>query len=77
VSTRVTGCAAGSWPKRCGTASICRRRPRSGSTGVSYSPSSGVYLFTRLVPIIRKIQLMGPKVRTAFEDMGVMAFADN
>jgi hypothetical protein len=36
-----------------------------------------VYLFTRIVPIIREIGLWGPKVRKAFEDMGVMAFADS
>ncbi len=36
-----------------------------------------VYLFTRIVPIIRDIGLWGPKIRRAFEDMGVMGFADS
>src|ERR1700730_8512822 len=36
-----------------------------------------VYLFTRIVPVIRDIGLWGPKIRQAFADMGVMAFADS
>jgi hypothetical protein len=36
-----------------------------------------VYLFTRIVPVIRDIGLWGPKIRKAFEDMGVMGFADS
>jgi hypothetical protein len=35
-----------------------------------------IYLFTRIVPIIRDIGLLGPKIQRAFEDMGVMAFAE-
>jgi hypothetical protein len=35
-----------------------------------------VYLFTRIVPIIKDIGLWGPKVRKAFEDMGVIGFAE-
>jgi hypothetical protein len=35
-----------------------------------------VYLFTRIVPVIRDIGLWGPKIRQAFEEMGVIAFAD-
>ena len=33
-------------------------------------------LFSRIVPTIKDIGLWGPKVRKAFEDMGVIAFAD-
>ncbi len=35
-----------------------------------------IYLFTRIVPVIRDIGLWGPKIRKAFEDMGVLGFAD-
>ena len=34
------------------------------------------FLFTRIVPVLRDIGLWGPKIRAAFEDMGVMGFAD-
>jgi hypothetical protein len=34
------------------------------------------YLFTRIVPVLKDIGLWGPRVRGAFEDMGVLAFAD-
>ena len=34
------------------------------------------YLFTRIVPVLRDIGLWGPRIRAAFEDMGVLAFAD-
>jgi hypothetical protein len=33
-------------------------------------------LFSRIVPTIKDIGLWGPKVRKAYEDMGVLAFAD-
>ena len=33
-------------------------------------------LFLRIVPILREIGLWGPRVRGAFEDMGVLAFAE-
>ncbi len=33
-------------------------------------------LFTRIVPTVRDIGLWGPRVRKAYEDMGVIAFAD-
>src|SRR5580693_3430267 len=33
-------------------------------------------LFSRIVPTVRDIGLWGPKVRRAYEDMGVMQFAD-
>src|SRR5665213_1058754 len=33
-------------------------------------------LFSRIVPTVRDIGLWGPRVRTAFEDLGVMQFAD-
>jgi hypothetical protein len=36
-----------------------------------------VYLFTRIVPVIKDIGLWGPKIRQAFDDMGVMSFADS
>ena len=36
-----------------------------------------VYLFTRIVPVIKDIGLWGPKIRDAFADMGVIAFADS
>jgi hypothetical protein len=36
-----------------------------------------VYLFTRIVPVIKDIGLWGPRIRKAFEDMGVMGFADS
>jgi hypothetical protein len=34
------------------------------------------YLFMRIVPILKDIGLWGPKIRSAFEDMGVIAFAE-
>ena len=34
------------------------------------------YLFMRIVPILKDIGLWGDRVRGAFEQMGVMAFAD-
>jgi P-aminobenzoate N-oxygenase AurF len=33
-------------------------------------------LFSRIVPTIKDLGLFGPKVRAAFEDMGVLQFAD-
>jgi hypothetical protein len=33
-------------------------------------------LFSRIVPTVKDIGLWGPKVRTAYEDMGVIAFQD-
>jgi hypothetical protein len=34
------------------------------------------YLFMRIVPILKDIGLWGPKIRQAFEDMGVISFAE-
>ena len=34
------------------------------------------FLFTRIVPVLRDIGLWGRRIRGAFEDMGVLAFAD-
>jgi hypothetical protein len=34
------------------------------------------FLFTRIVPVLRDIGLWGPRIRDAFDDMGVLAFAD-
>jgi hypothetical protein len=34
------------------------------------------FLFTRIVPVLRDIGLWGPRIRNAFDDMGVLAFAD-
>ena len=34
------------------------------------------YLFMRIVPILRDIGLWGPRIRGAFEEMGVLGFAD-
>ena len=34
------------------------------------------FLFTRIVPVLRDIGLWGPRIRGAFDDMGVLAFAD-
>ncbi len=34
------------------------------------------YLFTRIVPVLRDIGLWGPRIQDAFEDMGVLVFAD-
>jgi hypothetical protein len=34
------------------------------------------YLFLRIVPVLKDIGLWGPKIRKAFDDMGVLAFAD-
>jgi hypothetical protein len=34
------------------------------------------FLFMRIVPIIKDIGLWGPRIRSAFADMGVMEFAD-
>jgi hypothetical protein len=35
------------------------------------------YLFTRIVPIIKDIGLWGPRITSAFTDMGVIGFADS
>jgi len=32
-------------------------------------------LFTRIVPTIRDIGLWGPRIRKAYEDMGILGFA--
>ena len=34
------------------------------------------FLFTRIVPVLRDIGLWGPRIRAAFDDMGVLAYAD-
>jgi len=34
------------------------------------------YLFLRIVPVLKDIGLFGPKIVKAFDDMGVLAFAD-
>ena len=34
------------------------------------------YLFSRIVPVIKDIGLWGPKIQSAFADMGVLEFAD-
>src|SRR5207248_4791211 len=34
------------------------------------------FLFTRIVPVLRDIGLWGPRIRGAFEEMGVLMFAD-
>jgi hypothetical protein len=34
------------------------------------------FLFTRIVPVLKDIGLWGPRIRAAFDDMGVLAFAD-
>jgi hypothetical protein len=34
------------------------------------------YLFSRIVPVLRDIGLWGPRIRDAFDDMGVLAFGD-
>jgi Long-chain fatty aldehyde decarbonylase len=34
------------------------------------------FLFTRIVPVLRDIGLWGPRIRGAFDDMGVLQFAD-
>ncbi|HEX6310836.1 MAG TPA: long-chain fatty aldehyde decarbonylase, partial [Acidimicrobiia bacterium] len=34
------------------------------------------YLFTRIVPTLRDIGLWGPRIQKAFDDMGVLGFAD-
>jgi hypothetical protein len=34
------------------------------------------YLFTRIVPVLRDIGLWGPRIRAAFDDMGVLAFSE-
>ena len=34
------------------------------------------YLFMRIVPVLKDIGLWGPRVTRAFEDMGVLGFAD-
>jgi hypothetical protein len=35
------------------------------------------FLFMRIVPILRDIGLWGPKIQAAFEDMGVLGFAES
>jgi hypothetical protein len=35
------------------------------------------FLFMRIVPVLRDIGLWGPKLRTAFEEMGVMGWAES
>ena len=34
------------------------------------------FLFTRIVPVLRDIGLWGPRIRAAFDDMGVLGFAE-
>jgi len=34
------------------------------------------FLFTRIVPVLKDIGLWGPRIRGAFDDMGVLGFAD-
>jgi hypothetical protein len=34
------------------------------------------FLFLRIVPILRERGLWGTRIRSAFDDMGVLAFAD-
>ena len=34
------------------------------------------FLFMRIVPILQDIGLWGPKLRSAFEEMGVIGFAE-
>jgi hypothetical protein len=34
------------------------------------------FLFARIVPVLRDIGLWGPRIQGAFDDMGVLAFAD-
>jgi hypothetical protein len=34
------------------------------------------FLFTRIVPVLRDIGLWGPRIRGAFDDMGVLGYAD-
>jgi hypothetical protein len=34
------------------------------------------FLIQRIVPVLRDIGLFGPRIRAAFEDMGVMGFAE-
>jgi hypothetical protein len=33
-------------------------------------------LFTRIVPAIKEIGLWGPRIRKAYEEMGILGFAD-
>ena len=35
------------------------------------------FLFMRIVPILRDMGLWGPRLRSAFESMGVIGFADS
>jgi hypothetical protein len=35
------------------------------------------YLFMRIVPVLKDIGLWGPRITKAFDDMGVLAFADS
>ncbi|MEL6363603.1 MAG: aminobenzoate oxygenase, partial [Pseudomonadota bacterium] len=41
-----------------------------------YKQMYQTHLFQRIVPIVKQIGLWGPKVRAAYEDMGVMHYAD-
>ncbi len=34
------------------------------------------FLFMRIVPVLKDIGLWGPKITKAFDDMGVLGFAD-
>jgi hypothetical protein len=53
--------------------------PAEVNTYVENSESLRVFrsfLFMRIVPILKDIGLWGPKIRAAFEEMGVISFAE-
>ena len=74
---RATGCAIASSARRCGSGSACRLRDVLDV--VEHAELQLMFrgfLFTRIVPVLRDIGLWGPRIRAAFDDMGVLAYAE-
>ncbi len=61
---------------------VWRRLDFSPDEAIAYVRDSEAFrtfrslLFTRIVPTLKDIGLMGPKVRAAFADMGILGYAD-
>ena len=65
-----------SWARRSGSASTCRPRSATYVENSETLREFRNFLFMRIVPILRDIGLWGPKLRAAFEEMGVIGWAD-
>ena len=76
ASRPATSCATASWARRSGSAWSCRPRSPPTSRTARRCGEFRNFLFMRIVPILRDIGLWGPKLRAAFEEMGVIGWAD-